>query len=749
MKFLLHSIILFYKKMSLKFVGNIIQMKKILFLFILISALSKAQNDSIMYFAYTDYNNNCIYEPGMGEEPLKAFAFTFDYKFSAGTIQSNTKPTDNNGFVKFYAPSAFSPATNTLAITPCLFTMPPQFSACFSNQDLPYNTTYSVGVYSPAGNAAFNYLSISDFYLSTQGQSINDYISTPGLKYYCIGKTNITANAFGFNYIGTNMSAVQFSLTFLNGSTDSQLYTHFTMSNPNNCAFTSGNYNGFANPELHTPGIYTVSLVAQGMNASTYTNSFVLVVDSCTSINGNVFVDCNSNCIKDANEFNCDEEVVISTNGTYTTTSIPDYNGNYSIVTPYSATQYTATIIPNTDFTLACSTPSSVVYTANAANSSYFANTLNQTSVNNINYSSYVEHPYSGSSVPGGSFKLRSYYDVSKPDFCSAVNNSGTYYIKLDQNTQLASVEPGTPNYSAIYPTSNGDSIVWNIADLRTNAMNLGGNEFVLNIDMKVTATIGLPYSITSGVISNVVETSFTDNEKTGTWLIGGPFDPNYIEVTPAGIGSQGYIPTSTTELYYTIHFQNVGNAPAINVKIKNQLDNNLDVTSIKLLGSSAPVQTNIDGNNLATFAFNHIMLIDSTHDEPNSHGFVSYKINLKPSLAPGTQISNTAGIYFDYNAAVLTNTVLNTIQSTTNIKDFSSNTIDVYPNPSNGIVNINSFNIITKINVINVLGEIVKSVNVNANQLVVDLTDLKSNVYFLQITDTKNQTSIKKIVRE
>lgn len=711
--------------------------------------ISKAQNDSITYFAYTDYNNNCLYEPGMGEEPLKHFAFTFDYKFTTGFVQSNIKTTDDYGFAKFYAPSAFSPATNTVAITSCQFTMPPQFSGCFSNQNLPYNTTYSVGVYSPAGPPSFNFFVVNDFILSTQGQLYNVNFSSPGNKFFCIGKSSITANFFGFNYTGSNMSFIPLTLSFQGGSSDMQMFTHFTNYNSTGCASGGGGYSGFANPELHTPGIYTVTLDAQGVNSGAYTNTFVLVVDSCESVNGNVFVDCNANCYQDPNEYNCDEEVITSTNGTYSTTVIPDYNGNYSIVTPYSATQYTATISPNTDFALACSTPPVVTYFSNTNNANFFTNTINQTAVNNINYSTYVEHPYSGSSVPGGNFKFRSYYDVAKPDFCSAVNNAGSYYVKLDQNSQLVSVDLGTPNYTAIYPTSSGDSIVWNLADLRTNAMNLGGHSFVLNLTMLPTATIGLPYTITSGVVSTVSETNLLDNRRVGMWLIGGPFDPNYIEVTPVGVGAQGYIPMTTTDLYYTINFQNVGNAPAINVKVKNLLDANLDPTSIKILGSSAPVQTNIDGNGMATFMFNHIMLADSTHDEPNSHGFVTYKINLKPSLAAGTQIHNTAAIYFDYNAAVLTNTVLNTLQTATGVKELNSGSFVVYPNPNNGLVTVSSKDMVSKVVVVNVLGEVVKSISTDSKQVILDITDLKSNVYFLQITDAKNQTSIKKIVKE
>ena len=709
-------------------------MKKLLFLFLLLSSLSKAQNDTITFFAYTDNNNNCLYEPGAGEQPLINYCFNFDYKFPTLNIQSNTKSTDNNGFVKFPATGAMAPASNTLTIN----SMIGAFSGCYSvTTNYAYNATYSVAVFSGIG---FKQAFIAGINFDAQGSSI---ASMPGAISYCIGKTYVMPSCAGFNYLDNNPVFLPLDLTISGGSTNQQMALAFFAYGPNCNANVGAAPVNYANVELATAGIYTVTF------SGSYTNTFVLVVDSCSTNAGNVFVDCNANCVKDVTEYNSSDEVISSTNGLYSTTVIPDYNGNYSVLSPYSATQYSLTVTPNTDFNLACASPSLSTYYSNYNNFASFNSILNQTAANNINYSSYLEHPYAGSSVPGGNFKFNSYYYVAKPDYCSLVNNSGTYYIKLDPSVQFVSVDPSTPNYTAIYPAATGDSIVWSIADLRQSAMNLGGHQFVLNLMMKVTATIGNNYCFKTGVISQVTETTVADNTATACWLIGGPFDPNYIEVTPKGAGVQGYIPTSTTELLYTIHFQNVGTAPAVNVKIKDLLDADLDKNTLIVIGSSFPVQTNIDANGLTTFLFDNILLADSTHDEPNSHGFVTYKIKLKPSLAVGTQIHNTAAIYFDYNAAVLTNTVLNTLQTATGVQELNAGSFAVYPNPSNGLVTVSSTDMISKVVVINVLGEVMKSISADSKQVLVDITDLKSSVYFIQITDAKNQTRIQKIVKE
>jgi uncharacterized repeat protein (TIGR01451 family) len=579
----------------------------------------------------------------------------------------------------------------------------------------------------------------------TSGPVTYNVSNPPGYQYYCIGSSYFQTNSVGANYLSGNTINIPLTLSIVGGSSDVKPLTGITMSTGTGCAYTNAWPSNFTNPELQTPGIYSVSV-----SGGNYANTYVLIVDSCSSQSGNVFVDCNSNCIQNSSEYGSSDVTLLSTDNTYSISALPDYNGNFSFHSPYSSTQYTLNINAQPDFSLSCTTPSVVTYYSNNTNIFNLTSvTLNQIAANNINYSAHTGSPYSGSSVPGGSFKVNSFYHVANPDYCSLVNNAGIFYMKLDQHLQLLSVDVNTPNYTAIFSTPSGDSIVWSLTDLRQYSMNLGGHLFTVNLFVAPTATIGLPYHISSGVVSNVTETNFADNRSDGSWFIGGPFDPNYIDVAPKGTGAQGFIPTTTTELLYTIHFQNVGNASAINVKIEDLLDSDLDKNSLRIIGSSAPVQTNIDANGMATFMFNNILLADSTHDEPNSHGFVTYKINLKPSLAASTQIHNTAAIFFDYNAAVLTNTVLNTLQTATGVKEINTNEFSVYPNPSNGLVTINITDMINKVVVVNVLGEVVKSMTTDSKQVILEITDLKPNVYFLQMTDAKNQMSVKKIVKE
>ena len=101
------------------------------------------------------------------------------------------------------------------------------------------------------------------------------------------------------------------------------------------------------------------------------------------------------------------------------------------------------------------------------------------------------------------------------------------------------------------------------------------------------------------------------------------------------------------TEIQYSIHFQNTGTAPAQHVYIVDTLDSNLELSTFTLIANSHNMTTQLNGNKIL-FDFVEINLPDSTNDEANSHGYVQYKIKLKPGLSVGSQIRNTARIYYN-----------------------------------------------------------------------------------------------------
>ncbi len=160
--------------------------------------------------------------------------------------------------------------------------------------------------------------------------------------------------------------------------------------------------------------------------------------------------------------------------------------------------------------------------------------------------------------------------------------------------------------------------------------------------------------------------------------------DPNDKTGYPIGVGTSKLI-NQNTPIDYLIRFQNTGNDTAFKVIIEDTISSQLDINSISNLQSSHSFVFKRIDSALVRWTFNDIRLVDSLTNEPLSHGFIRFRIQQKADLPLGTEIFNTALIYFDYNEPVITNTSLHTIG-----KDFLRvDIISVIINDNNKIKNI------------------------------------------------------------
>ena len=139
-------------------------------------------------------------------------------------------------------------------------------------------------------------------------------------------------------------------------------------------------------------------------------------------------------------------------------------------------------------------------------------------------------------------------------------------------------------------------------------------------------------------------------------------FDPNIKSALPIGTGEEHFI-EDNWELNYTIQFQNTGNDVAFDVVIKDTISEHLDLNTLQVRGGSHNFTWEINEERELVFTFANILLPDSTSNEPESHGMVSYSIYPYQDLTPLTRIENRAGIYFDFNEPIITNTVFHTIR--------------------------------------------------------------------------------------
>lgn len=141
-------------------------------------------------------------------------------------------------------------------------------------------------------------------------------------------------------------------------------------------------------------------------------------------------------------------------------------------------------------------------------------------------------------------------------------------------------------------------------------------------------------------------------------------YDPNDKTVTPEGCGSLGIVAPDTT-LTYHIKFQNTGNGPAGEVLVRDVLDPSLDPNTVRILSTSHTLTgfEILPGQEMV-FTFNNINLPPASSDDAGSQGDIYFSVQPKSSVGDGTTIPNTAFIYFDQNAPIITATTTNTIES-------------------------------------------------------------------------------------
>ncbi|MFN6378389.1 MAG: T9SS type A sorting domain-containing protein [Flavobacteriales bacterium] len=179
----------------------------------------------------------------------------------------------------------------------------------------------------------------------------------------------------------------------------------------------------------------------------------------------------------------------------------------------------------------------------------------------------------------------------------------------------------------------------------------------------------------------------FYSNTWTTNALVSCAYDPNDKQATPEGYTENHFI-LEDTELQYKIRFQNTGNAPAFDVVIEDQIDiARLDLNTLEPLNASHSFSTIVQPDGLVKFVFNNIMLPDSTSNEPESHGYVIYKIRTMPGIEVGEVINNTAAIFFDDNPPIITNTTYHEIYDCSEIPQFNEEESECYGEEFNQLV--------------------------------------------------------------
>lgn len=228
------------------------------------------------------------------------------------------------------------------------------------------------------------------------------------------------------------------------------------------------------------------------------------------------------------------------------------------------------------------------------------------------------------------------------------------------------------PSYSL-----SGNVFTWNLGTLAAYSTN------VISVRLNTPVTMPLGTAVVDSVWIEPTAGDCLSSNNVATYndTCVGSWDPNDKAAYPAN-----NIDTSVKWIDYLVRFQNTGTAPAHDVKIEDAIDANFDKSSLRIINQSHTMNHYFNDEGKVFFEFPNIMLPDSGTDYEASQGYVSYSIRLKDRLPAGTQLKNTAHIFFDFNEAVITNTTVNTIvlKSGSAVRtNIGAHEISLYPNPS------------------------------------------------------------------
>ena len=274
----------------------------------------------------------------------------------------------------------------------------------------------------------------------------------------------------------------------------------------------------------------------------------------------------------------------------------------------------------------------------------------------------------------------------------------------------------------------------------------LASQLYFVYLNVPVELELGTPVSFSANadiLPEDILPTNNIDSINTS---VSNSYDPNDKKVDPQGSGPLGIIDPSTQYLEYTITFQNIGNAPAINVLVSDTLDAAIDPYSIQMLAATHPYRMELVGNNIINWHFDNINLPDSISDPLGSIGSVVMRVKLVPDLPLETQITNTANIYFDYNSPIITNTTINTLSDQT-IAINNPETepqFAIFPNPVNDVMSVTSTLHLSNINctIYNIMGVEVAQyvVTVNNGIFTIPTQHLPAGTYTIGFKDTTYQ---------
>ncbi|MBK8500403.1 MAG: DUF11 domain-containing protein [Flavobacteriales bacterium] len=484
--------------------------------------------------------------------------------------------------------------------------------------------------------------------------------------------------------------------------------------------------NSVSSVQCMATNVTCLSNIPTSYNAISSQLPFPLVVCNVLSpcpfggeaITGSVFNDANGDGVKDAGEAAFTNAVIEAQPGSYLTA--PDAAGNY--VLPIDVGTFT---VDGQDVLYHARTtaPSSITLVASQIDS-----------LNDIGYQAIpgiydlVAHLTTMPARPG--FDNNAYITVENIGTESTV-------AALDftfDNTQ-------TWVSSGIVP----DALVGNNAAWSPTIAPGGTWGIAVTLNTDAGALIGSPLAHAFTATPAAQDTTPADNTITWNGFVVGAIDPNDKQVVPEAMTPEQV--QAGNKLEYTIRFQNTGTFPAERVIITDTLSTDLLWNTMDLVSSSHATMWYIH-QGVLHFVMDPINLPDSTSDEPNSHGYVKFRMTPVSTLLNGAQIENVANIYFDFNEPVVTAPAVFTVDQLMGTAVSTEIGFLFYPNPADERLTVQLDAPGAMLELRSMDGRLLKAQRVTGSLVEMSIGDLDRGVYLISVREAAGKGGAQRFVK-
>ncbi|MBS7787856.1 T9SS type A sorting domain-containing protein [Flavobacterium sp. CYK-55] len=557
--------------------------------------------------------------------------------------------------------------------------------------------------------------------------------------------TYIDFNNDGYTNVG---DIVQFSFTVQNSTcgdiTDFMLHSGLEIQGGPIAFFPQGTTDSTTFTAVHVItqedinyGEISSSLSISGMqNGIPLFNDFAMLItyalNTSDGIKLNAFLDLNTNGIQDPGEINFSQgEFSYSING-----------GSDINIATNSGQHYIYESNPTNVYHLGYAVNPAIAANYSVSPSSYTNVTVAQGSgittynfpITILPYNDLAVYLYTYSAPPRPGFIYQNYITYTNQGIQAI---SGTVTFVKDPLLNIT----GT---SAAGVVMNANGFTYDFTNLQPHETRF----ITVNMQVPTIPTVALGQQLTNTCSITLTPNDIAPNNNTSslTQIIVGSYDPNDkseshgSEVVFSDFSADDY-------LTYTIRFENTGTANAINVKVDDVLDTQLDESSVRTIASSHPYVLKRTGAALS-WQFDGIDLPPSVDGDPvTGHGYVVFQVKPKAGFALGDIIPNSANIYFDFNPAIVTNTCTTEFVPFLGVDVFAGGSLEYYPNPTSGMVTFNlknSSSAINTVEVMDILGKTLLSKTVDYREATLDLSSFEKGIYLVKIKANGQEETIK-----